>query len=122
LYEPALLRIRAVYAYLQGLNLGSNRGCFTKARKAFAEAFYLAAHVVGRFLGAGVKRVGCAGSIQFVEGKFLPVFKFDVFFGVNARTDDELLAIGYVYKAYLAVLGMDIFFHACLSRGGFAGG
>ena len=82
---------------------------------AVAELLDATAHVVHRFLGAGVEGVRFAGCIQFEQRQLTTVVELDGFFGVHARTCHELKTVGQIHEAHFAVIRMDAFFHGMYS-------
>lgn len=62
----------------------TTKNLFLDVREAVAEFLNAAAHIVDRFLCAGVKRVRGARCIEFEKWQFTAIFHFDRFFGVSA--------------------------------------
>ena len=83
---------------------------------AVAESLDATAHVVDRFLGAGIERMRFAGSVQLEQGQLAAIVHLDGFLGVDAGARHEFEAVGQVHEADFAVIRMDAFFHGSPSK------
>src|SRR6185369_2823669 len=85
------------------------------AGELVAELLDPAAEVVDALLSPGVERVRFAGGLQLDQRQFAAIVHGDRFARLQARTRDELEAVGQVLEADLAVLGVDALFHRVLT-------